>query len=160
MIPILLLAFLPDQVQLRNYLWIAPSAAYNLVVFPAWNRGRYGPTALMARSLYGWAHFFALLDLLCGRRQGWQTTGAGGKRSTKRIWWAIALWGGMSGFLWLGLAIYRSATMKPINFAFLTLMAIMYLSTCVVMPFVARIRASGEPEMVLTGRRVSSRVKL
>ena len=49
---------------LANYVFIAPSMIYNLVVFPAWHRCRFGPTALMAKLLYGWAHVIAIFDIL------------------------------------------------------------------------------------------------
>jgi cellulose synthase (UDP-forming) len=136
LIPILLLAFLPGQVQLRNYLWIAPSTAYTMVIFPLWNKGRYGPTALMAKNLYGWAHLFALIDILRGRRQGWQTTGGKGRRPTRRIWLSITIWGGSTAAAWLALGAYRMAS-HPVNFVFLVGVGLMYAATCVVMPFIA-----------------------
>ena len=139
LIPVTLLAFEPGQLKLRNYLWIAPSAAYTLVVFPLWNKGRYGPSALMAKSLYGWSHLFAIFDILRGRHQAWQTTGAkSATRGTARIWRGIAIWGGASSGLWLVLGAYRMLTMGLSNFAFLVAMGLVYAATCVVMPFVAR----------------------
>jgi cellulose synthase (UDP-forming) len=93
-IPLILILGFPHRVQLVNYLWILPSTLYVLVIFPLWNRIRYGPTALMARYLYGWAHLFAIVDILRRRQKGWQVTGGGGaKASTARIWWAIVIWG-------------------------------------------------------------------
>ena len=41
--------------RLINYIFIIPSFLYNLVVFPAWHRCRFGPEALMAKLLYGWS---------------------------------------------------------------------------------------------------------
>lgn len=142
LVPILLLAFLPDQIQLRNYLWIAPSAAFTLVIFPLWNRGHYGPTALMAKCLYSWAHLYALTDILRGRRQGWVTTGAGGRRPTRRIWLSVGVWGGSTAAAWLILAIYRMLTMKPINFVFLLIVGLIYASTCVAMPLISRTQSA------------------
>ena len=55
-IPLVMLIFIPERVRLINYLFIVPSFIYNLVVFPAWHRCRFGPEALMAKLLYGWAH--------------------------------------------------------------------------------------------------------
>ena len=141
-VPIVLLAFVPNQILLRNYLWIAPSAAFVLIIFPLWNRGHYGPTALMTKCLYGWAHLYAVVDILRGRRQDWVTTGSDGKRPTRRIWWSIAIWGGISGTLWLGLAAYRMATMNAVNFAFLLAMGIVYTWTYVAMPFIARAQSA------------------
>ncbi|HXZ98799.1 MAG TPA: glycosyltransferase family 2 protein [Candidatus Binatia bacterium] len=141
LVAIFLLALLPDQIQLRNYLWIAPSATFLLVIFPLWNRCRYGPTALMAKSLYGWAHLFAITDILRGRRQPWQTTGARSRRPTGRIWRAVALWGGTAAAVWLLLAVYRMLTMSAVNFVFLLVMGLIYSWTAVLMPFIARAQA-------------------
>jgi cellulose synthase (UDP-forming) len=142
LIPIVLLAFLPHQVQLHNYLWIAPSAAYTLVIFPLWNKGRYGPSALMAKALYGWSHLFAIFDIVRGRRLAWQSTGARTKRPTTRIWRSIVIWGGLSGGIWLILGLYRMATMRAANFVFLVAMAFVYITTCVAMPLWARRQAA------------------
>jgi len=141
LIPIALLWLLPHQVQLHNYLWIAPSAAYTLVIFPLWHNGRYGPTALMAKGLYGWAHVFALADILRGKRQGWQTTGARGRRRTRRMWIGIGVWGGATAAAWLGLALYRMLTLRAVDFVFLLGVGLIYAATCVVMPLLSRRRS-------------------
>ncbi len=62
-IPLVMLTVAADRVRLANYVFILPSMIYNLVVFPCWHRCRFGPEALMAKLLYGWAHVFALLDI-------------------------------------------------------------------------------------------------
>lgn len=141
-IPIALLAFLPQTVRLHNFLWIAPSTIYALVIFPLWNHSRNGPASLMARSLYGWAHVFTLVDMARHRLQGWQITGAHGQRPTRRIWIAIVIWGGATSIAWVGLALYRMATMNALDFAFLLLIGLIYGWTTTVMPFVARAQAS------------------
>jgi cellulose synthase (UDP-forming) len=130
-VPIMMLAFLPGEVRLHNYVWIAPSTAYNLVIFPQWNLGRYGPSSLMAKSLYGWAHFFAVADIVRRKPMGWVTTGARERRPTARLW------------LWLGLGLYRMATRSAVNFAFLTAIGVVYVTTSVLMPFVARRQSEG-----------------
>jgi len=110
-IPLVMLIVIPERVRLANYLFIAPSMIYNLVVFPAWHRCRFGPEALMAKLLYGWAHLFALWDICRRKRMGWQTTG-GGKRKTgtRRIWVGITVWNGATGLVWVALAGWRIAT--------------------------------------------------
>ena len=119
-IPIILLAFLPGHVRAANYLWILPSIAYGVVVFPLWNRGRYGVTSAMAKMLYAWAHVFAIWDMLVARPMEWQTTGSrSGKSHTRRIWVAMSLWVGATATLWIGLAVVRMAEVSVIDFAFL-----------------------------------------
>ena len=37
-----MLIFMPEHVRLINYVSIAPSILYNMVVFPSWHRCRFG----------------------------------------------------------------------------------------------------------------------
>ena len=107
-IPLVMLTVAADRVRLANYVFILPSMIYNLVVFPCWHRCRFGPEALMAKLLYGWAHVFALLDILRRRRMGWQATGGGSRKAgTRRIWAGLTIWNGGTGLAWVGLAAWR-----------------------------------------------------
>ena len=91
-IPLVMLIFMPERVRLINYLFIVPSIIYNLVVFPAWHRCRFGPEALMAKLLYGWAHVFALWDICRRKRMGWQPTGGGKRKAgTRRVWVGVTV---------------------------------------------------------------------
>ncbi len=109
-IPLVMLIVLPQQVRLMNYLFIAPSMIYNFIVFPAWHHCRFGLSAFMAKLLYGWSHLFALWDICRGRRQGWQATGGGKRKSgTRRIWLGVALWNGGTGLAWVTLAAWHLA---------------------------------------------------
>jgi cellulose synthase (UDP-forming) len=117
-IPLTMLIFLPHQVRLINYLFIAPSIIYNMVVFPAWHRCRFGLSAFMAKFLYGWAHMFCLFDICRGRRMGWQATGAGKRKAgTRRVWIAIALWNVPTCCAWVLLALWRMSQYGIGNFA-------------------------------------------
>jgi cellulose synthase (UDP-forming) len=117
-IPLTMLIFLPHQVRLINYLFIAPSIIYNLVVFPAWHRCQFGLSAFMAKFLYGWAHMFCLFDICRGRRMGWQATGAGKRKAgTRRVWIAIALWNVPTCGAWVLLALWRMSQYGIGNFA-------------------------------------------
>jgi len=108
LIPLTLLAFLPGKVRLINYLFILPSFIYNIVVFPAWHRCRFGPSALVAKLLYGWAHAFALWDLLRGRPSGWQPTGGSARKSkTRRVWIGVAAWNGTTAAAWVLISVLR-----------------------------------------------------
>jgi len=107
-IPLVMLTVLPERVRLVNYLFIAPSIVYNMVIFPAWHRCKFGPSALMAKLLYGWAHLFAIADHLRGRRMGWQPTGGGKQKSgTGRMWAGLTIWNGGTSAAWLLLALWR-----------------------------------------------------
>lgn len=137
LIPIILLLALPGQVHLRNYFWIIPSTVFNLVVFPLWNKISYGPTALMTKSLYGWAHAFAVWDIVRGKRKGWQATGGKGKKDAGRLWRAVAVWGGLTSAVWIGSAIIRMTQFDPMSFVFL-LFAGCFYAGIIVMALLSR----------------------
>jgi cellulose synthase (UDP-forming) len=108
LIPLTMLAVLPEKVRLINYVFILPSFLYSMIVFPAWHRCRFGPTALMAKLLYGWAHAFAIWDLLSRRPMGWQPTGGTGRKSkTRRVWVGLVAWNGTTCAAWVLLALLR-----------------------------------------------------
>lgn len=119
-IPLTMLIFMPERVRLINYVLIAPSLMYNLVVFPAWHRCRFGPSGFMAKALYGWAHLFCLWDICRGRRIGWQTTGGGKRKSgTRRVWLAVALWNVPTSCAWVLLSLWRMQQFGLVNLAFM-----------------------------------------
>ncbi|HWG23912.1 glycosyltransferase family 2 protein [Actinospica sp.] len=111
LIPLTMLLFLPDRVRLINYVFIAPSLIYNILIFPLWHRCRFGPSAYMAKLLYGWAHLFAIWDLLRGRPMGWKPTGGrGAGRKNRRLWIGIWAWSGGTCAVWVAVAALRTAT--------------------------------------------------
>jgi cellulose synthase (UDP-forming) len=110
-IPMLMLTCFPDDVSVVNYLYIVPSLVYNFVVFPLWHRCRYGLESLTVKMIYGWAHFFAIVDIIRGRRMGWQPTGGTKKKSkTRRLTIALGAWTFGTSLIWAGLAAYRMVT--------------------------------------------------
>jgi cellulose synthase (UDP-forming) len=111
LIPIAMLALMPQRVHLVNYLFVLPSIIYNFVVFPAWHRCRFGLAAFMVKLLYSWAHLLALLDFLRRRQLGWQPTGGGQPvAGTRPIWAGIWIWNGTSSAAWVLLALWRAVT--------------------------------------------------
>jgi cellulose synthase/poly-beta-1,6-N-acetylglucosamine synthase-like glycosyltransferase len=140
LIPLLILTAMPSRVRLVNYVFIVPSIAYNYAIFPAWHHCRFGPSAFMAKLLYGWAHVFALWDLCRGRRIGWQPTGGAGRKSkTRRIWIGIAVWNGITGGAWVAIAIMRSIQYESVNFAIILFTG---LFTCTITAMALRSRFS------------------
>jgi cellulose synthase (UDP-forming) len=126
LIPIILVLAIPGQVHLRNYLWIIPSTMYAFIVFPLWNHARFGPEALMAKTLYGWAHAFAVFDIVRKQQMGWQATGGGRKQNIDRIWTAIAVWGGLTSAVWIGATFVRMAQYSVVDFIFLLFAGLVY----------------------------------
>jgi cellulose synthase/poly-beta-1,6-N-acetylglucosamine synthase-like glycosyltransferase len=119
-IPVVLLAFLPDRVRAVNYVLIYPSLLFNYAVFPAWHRCAFGLTAYTVRFLYGWSHLFALWDILRRRPMDWRPTGSGVARAVnRRFWTAVRLYSGGAAVLWLVLAAWRMVGIGPLAFSFL-----------------------------------------
>jgi cellulose synthase (UDP-forming) len=144
LIPIAMLALMPQRVHLINYPLVVPSLIYNFVVFPAWHRCRFGAAAFMVRLLYSWAHLFALLDILRGRQLRWQPTGGGQPvAGTRRIWAGIWTWNGATSATWVLLALWRAVTGGLADFTVL---------------LIGGLLASGITGMALSARRDHVRV--
>jgi cellulose synthase (UDP-forming) len=120
LIPLVMLISMPERVRLANYVFIVPSIIYNFMIFPAWHRCRFGPSAFMVKLLYGWAHVFALWDICRGKRLGWQATGGGKRKAgTRRVWAAVAVWNGSTCAIWVLLALWRMVQFATPGFAVL-----------------------------------------
>lgn len=119
LIPLMLLAVFPEEVLLRNYLWIVPSLVYNSIVFRLWHRCRYGLEALAVKLIYGWAHAFALVDILRNKRMGWNATGSkksAGSRRIRYARWLMGGWGLSVGFGWVGGSVYYMVAWDWLDF--------------------------------------------
>ncbi|WP_229071650.1 glycosyltransferase family 2 protein [Actinoplanes sp. DH11] len=130
LVPIVMLLFFPQFVRLEHYLLIVPSVLYNFVVFPLWHRARFRFETWTVKLVYGWAHAFAIWDLLRGQPMGWQPTGATGKKSrTRRLRTGIALWSLGTALAWTLLAAARMSTVDLATFAPAFLAGTVYLAT-------------------------------
>jgi cellulose synthase (UDP-forming) len=137
-IPLTMLIFMPERVRLINYISIAPSILYNMVVFPSWHRCRFGLTAFMAKFLYGWAHMACLFDICRRKRMGWQTTGASKRKAgTRRVWIAMAIWNIPTSGAWVVLALWRMLHYGFANFAVMLATGV-FASTITVMAIASR----------------------
>jgi len=97
-------------VAIFNYVLIAPSLLYNMVLMPLWHKCSYGLEAWTVKMLYGWAHAWAVWDILMGQRMSWQSTGGTvRKRRTTRLWIGMTAWTAGTTALWTGLAAYHLA---------------------------------------------------
>ena len=69
--------------------------------------------------MYGWAHTFAIWDLLRRRPMGWQPSGSSNAKNntTRRFWIGMWAWSMPTAVLWIGAAVWRMSTMVPENFA-------------------------------------------
>ena len=116
-----MLLFAPDFLLFKNMIFVAPVLFYAGVIYPMWHRSPYRLEAWSVRVLSGWAHVFALWDMLRGTLRGWQPSGTGGKRQDgrRRLWVCLIGWSLASSALWATLGLWRMMTMDAYNF-FLT----------------------------------------
>jgi cellulose synthase (UDP-forming) len=137
-IPIILVSFLPQQINWVNYALLLPCFFYGYIVFPLWHKSDYRLDsgfidAMATKMVYGWAHAFTIFDLLRGRPLGWRPTGSS-STSTRTHWHVrhsrllLFTWGGMTGVTWIGLCMWRMANSStPWNFSLIFLTGLINL---------------------------------
>jgi cellulose synthase (UDP-forming) len=134
-IPIVMLAFLPGQIRLRNFVVLLPAMMTGFVLYPLWHRSSYGPGVLPLGMARGWAHVFAIWDGARGKSMGWHPTRTPGS-SLRRFRIGVTCWSGGAALLWLGLAVWRTASFGALQFAVLLFFGLLNLAvvTRVVFP--------------------------
>ena len=108
LIPIVMLAFLPDQIRLRNFVVLLPAMFTGFVLYPLWHRARYGPGIWPLGIARGWAHVFAIWDGLRGTSMSWHPTRTPGG-SLRRFRLGVTWWSGGAAAVWVALAAWRMA---------------------------------------------------
>jgi cellulose synthase (UDP-forming) len=126
-IPIVMLAFLPGQIRLRNFLILLPAMLTGFVLYPLWHRATYGPGVLPLGVARGWAHVFAIWDGVRGKSMGWHPSRTPGS-SLRRFRIGVTGWSGGAALAWLGLAVWRTATLGALQFAVLLFFGLLNLA--------------------------------
>jgi cellulose synthase (UDP-forming) len=127
LIPIVMLAFLPGDVQLRNFIILVPSMLTGFVLYPLWHRSRYGPSTLSLGVARGWAHVFAIWDGALGRNMSWHPSRTPGS-SLPRFRLGVTWWSGGAAALWLLLAVWRTWSAGSVRFAVLLVFGVLNLA--------------------------------
>ena len=126
-IPVVMLAFLPDQIRLRNFVILLPAMLTGFVLYPLWHRSRYGPSVWPLGVARGWAHVFAIWDGAWGRSMGWEPTRTPGS-SLRRFRIGVTWWSGGMALLWVVLAVWRTTTLGSLRFAVLLAFGLLNLA--------------------------------
>jgi cellulose synthase (UDP-forming) len=126
-IPVVMLAFLPDQIRLRNFIILLPAMLTGFVLYPLWHRSTYGPSVWSLGIARGWAHAFAIWDGARGKTMGWHPSRTPGS-SLRRFRIGVTAWSGGMALLWLVLAIWRTATLDSSRFAVLLVFGLLNLA--------------------------------
>jgi cellulose synthase/poly-beta-1,6-N-acetylglucosamine synthase-like glycosyltransferase len=126
-IPIVMLAFLPDQIRLRNFVVLLPAMLTGFALYPLWHRSRYGPGIWPLGIARGWAHVFAIWDGAWGKSMSWHPTRTPGS-SLRRFRIGVTWWSGTAAVVWLALALWRTVTLGSLQFAVLLFFALLNLA--------------------------------
>lgn len=107
-IPLTLTIFFPARIRLENYIVLLPSFMWIYVVMPMWHRSRFRLETLSVKLTYGWAHAFALFDIVRGKPMGWTPTGARA-RDHRVLWFRVgaAVWGGGTAVLLIASCLWQ-----------------------------------------------------
>jgi cellulose synthase (UDP-forming) len=126
-IPIVMLAFMPGQIRLRNFIILLPAMLTGFVLYPLWHRSGYGPGVLPLGIARGWAHVFAIWDGARGKSMGWHPSRTPGS-SLRRFRIGVTWWSGSVALIWLGLAVWRTVTLGALQFAVLSFFGVLNLA--------------------------------
>jgi cellulose synthase (UDP-forming) len=126
-IPIIMLAFLAHQIQLRNFIILLPAMFTGFVLYPLWHRCGYGPSVWALGIARGWAHAFAIWDGARGKTMGWHPSRTPGS-ALRRFRVGVIGWSGGTALLWAVLAIWRMATLGALQFAVLLFFGVLNLA--------------------------------
>ncbi len=126
-IPIVMLAFLPGQVRLRNFLVLVPAMIAGFVLYPLWHRSGYGPSVWPLGIARGWAHVFSIWDSARGKTMSWHPSRTPGS-ALRRFRIGVTGWSGGTALLWVVLAIWRTVTLGSAQFGVLLFFGMLNLA--------------------------------
>jgi len=124
-VPLVLLIFFPENIRLQNYLIFAPVMLSGMLLYPAWHRSDFGPSAWPLAIARSWSHFLALCDCIFGKTMQWEPTGTA-VSPVRRLWVGMIIWNGGSALAWLGLASWRIAESHSVQFTILCALGVLY----------------------------------
>ncbi len=122
-IPVVMLAFLPEQIRLRNFVVLLPAMLTGFVLYPQWHRSSYGPSVWPLGIARGWAHVFAIWDGARGKTMGWHPSRTPGS-SLRRFRMGVTVWSGGMAVLWFALAVWRTMSTGSAQMAILLAVAL------------------------------------
>ena len=128
LIPIVLLAFLPGEIQLRNSLLLLPVVITGVMLYPLWHNIRWSVHMWPLALAVGWAQALALWDFARGEVMSWAPS-RGVADATRRFRKAVCAWNGTLAIVWLALAGWRLDQTGSIRFAIITAFGVINLAT-------------------------------
>jgi len=126
LVPVVLLAYLPGAIRLRNAVFLIPVVLVCAVLYPLWHNSRYSPRIWPLSLAVGWAQILALWDFARRRVMSWTPTRQPGD-ATRRFWYGVTLWNGGLAVLWVALAAWRIAQTGSTRFAVVAVLGVLNL---------------------------------
>lgn len=120
LIPITLLLFLPDEIQLRNAVLLIPAIITGTVLYPLWHNAKWPLGTWPLAIAVGWAQAIALWDYCRHKTMSWESTRGPGD-TPRRFKRAVIGWNGTLALAWFGLAAWRLYQTGSDRFAFVAL---------------------------------------
>ena len=115
LIPVMLLAFIPGEIRLRNAILLIPAVITGTVLYPLWHNAPYSPRIWPLSIAVGWAQVLAIWDFSRGKVMSWQPSRGPGS-ANRRFWWGVTAWNGTLAVTWLALAGWRTVQTGSIRF--------------------------------------------
>lgn len=136
-IPLTLLIFLPHAIKLEYTFFILPAFIFAWVIYPLWHKNTYGIEAWAARSVYGWAHLFAVFDALTKRAMSWTPTGAVKGRDYRYIMFRIlqVAFNFIPAIVWVGMSAWHVLIGSDPAFILMLVSGVLYLAIAVKVTF-------------------------
>lgn len=107
LIPVVLLAFLPGEIQLRNAYLLIPSVITGTLLYPLWHNTPWPLGTWPLAIAVGWAQALSLWDYSRGKVMSWQAS-RGPADASRRFRKMVLAWNGTLAVMWLGLAVFRT----------------------------------------------------
>lgn len=129
LVPLSLLLLVPHQARLINYLPLVPAVIYNTLIFPLWHKTKYRFETLSTKLVYGWAHFFAILDTFIGRGLEWHPTGSTHSKSNHFLVFrfSVVIFSLVTALLWVGSSFWYMTHWNFWDFAPVFVSGLVYL---------------------------------
>ena len=123
LVPVVLLAFLPGEIQLRNALLLIPAVITGTVLYPLWHNARWPLGSWPLAIAVGWAQALGLWDFARGTVMSWEPT-RGPQDAPRRFRVCVAGWNGTLAVIWLALAAWRITETGASRFAIIVFFAV------------------------------------
>ena len=121
-----MVTFIPKDVNLQDYLVLAPAVINGVVLYPVWHRSNFGPGTWALEIVRSWSHALAIWDHFRGKVMAWQPTGTS-VSPVRRLWAALIVWNCGTGAAWFGIAAWRTYQFRSDRFLVIFLFGLVYV---------------------------------